>query len=129
MATWQTGVRMDVRHEGIVVGLLISQGHFGGDGKQPQVTVRMHVRHEALIRWLADRFPGSRIYGPYHHGNRHYFQWMSRGVALVDELLPILEQHITPELDGHAYDRLTAMTRDYAGAIERLRTRAAYLSA
>ena len=54
---------------------------------------------------------------------------MSRGVALVDELLPILEQHITPELDGHAYDRLTAMTGDYADAIERLRTRAAYLSA
>ncbi len=120
---------MDERDQGIVVGLLIGHGTFGGDGKQPQVTLRMHVRHEALIRWLADRCPGSRIYGPYHHGNRHYFQWMSRGTVLVDELLPILEQHITPELDAYAYERLTAMTADYAEAIERLRTRAAYLSA
>ena len=114
---------------GVFVGLLVGEGSFGGDGKQPQVTLRMHVRHEALIRWLADRCPGSRIYGPYHHGNRHYFQWMSRGAALVSELLPILEAQITPALDAHAYERLTAMTDGYADAIERLRTRAAYLSA
>ena len=41
---------------GIVVGLLIGTGSFGGDGKQPQITLRMHVRHEVLFRWLADRF-------------------------------------------------------------------------
>jgi hypothetical protein len=126
VAHWRA---VDARDEGIVVGLLVSQGSFGGDGKQPQVTLRMHVRHEPLIRWLADRFPGSRIYGPYHHGNRHYLQWMSRGAALVGELLPILEQHVTPELDAHAHERLTAMTDSYADAIERLRGRAAYLSA
>ena len=120
---------MDARDEGIVVGLLIGQGHFGGDGQQPQVTLRMHVRHEALMRRLADLFPGSRLYGPHHHGNRHYFQWMSRGDALVAELLPILEKHITPDLDGHAYERLTAMTDRYAEAIARLRSRAAYLRA
>jgi hypothetical protein len=128
--TWggATLAAMDVRDEGIVVGLLLGEGSFGGDGRQPQVTLRMHVRHEALMRWLTERLPGSRLYGPYHHGNRHYFQWMSRGEALVTELLPILEQHITPELDGHAYERLTAMTQDYADTIERLRMRAAYIN-
>jgi hypothetical protein len=120
---------MDARDEGIVVGLLLGEGHFGGDGKQPQVTLRMHVRHETLMRWLVDRLPGSRLYGPYHHGNRHYFQWMSRGEALVTELLPILERHVTPDLDHPAYERLTEMTERYAGSIERLRARAAYLSA
>jgi len=50
---------------------------------------------------------------------------MARGAALVGELLPILEQNITPYLDAHAYERLTAMTGDYADAIERLRMRAA----
>ena len=75
---------MDPHDEGIVVGLLIGEGHFGGDGRQPQVTLRMHVRHEALMRWLAARFPRSRLYGPYHHGGRHYFQWMARGEALVE---------------------------------------------
>jgi hypothetical protein len=116
---------MDARDEGIVVGLLLGEGHFGGDGRQPQVTLRMHVRHEALMRWLADRFPRSRLYGPYHHGNRHYFQWMARGEALVAELLPILERHLTPELDGHAYERMTEMTERYADVIARLRYRTA----
>ena len=35
---------------GLVLGLLIGGGHFGGDGRQPQVTLRMHVRHEPLLR-------------------------------------------------------------------------------
>src|SRR5450631_1226275 len=43
--------------QGVVVGVLIGEGSFGGDGKQPQVTLRMHVRHEALFRWLLERFP------------------------------------------------------------------------
>jgi hypothetical protein len=116
---------MDARDEGIVVGLLIGEGHFGGDGKQPQVTLRMHVRHEALMRWLADRFPRSRLYGPYHHGGRHYFQWMARGDALVADLLPILERHVTPELDSHAHERLSTMLDRYAEPIARLRARAA----
>ena len=116
---------MDARDEGIEVGLLLGEGSFGGDGRQPQVTLRMHVRHEALMRWLEVRFPRSKLYGPYHHGNRHYFQWMARGDALVLDLLPILERHVTPELDGHAYERLRAMTADYADAIAKVRARAA----
>jgi hypothetical protein len=115
---------MDARDEGIVVGLLVAEGHLGGDGRQPQVTVRMHVRHEALMRWLLERLPRSKLYGPYHHGGRHYFQWTARGEALVTELLPILERHITPELDTHAYARLTAMTERYADVITRVRARA-----
>jgi len=99
--------------EGLIVGLLIAQGHFGGDGRQPQVTVRMHVRHEALMRWLHARLPRSRLYGPYHHGDRHYFQWMVRGAALAEDLLPVLQRHIRPELDAHAHGRLTDMVERY----------------
>ena len=44
--------------EGLMTGLLISGGHFGGDGRQPQVTLRLHVRHEALLRWVDRSFPG-----------------------------------------------------------------------
>ena len=55
-----------------------------GDGKQPQVTLRMHTRHEALFNWLVERFPETRLYGPYHHGGRSYYQWMARGRVLVD---------------------------------------------
>ena len=78
--------------EGLLVGLLVGEGHFGGDGRQPQVTLRMHTDHEALFRWLVDRFPGGRLYGPYHHGGRSYFQWMARGVFLRETLVPILER-------------------------------------
>lgn len=106
---------------GVIVGLLIGEGSFGGDGKQPQVTLRMHVRHEALFRWLVDRLPGSRLYGPYHHGGRSYYQWMARGPVLVRELLPLLECELHEGLDGHAASRLAEMRERYAGFIERAR--------
>ena len=109
--------------EGLIVGLLIAQGHFGGDGRQPQVTVRMHVRHEALMRWLHARLPRSRLYGPYHHGDRSYFQWVARGPALVEDVLPVLDELIVPELDAHAAARLQEMRDRYAGYIARLEAR------
>ena len=105
--------------EGLVVGLLIGEGHFGGDGRQPQVTLRMHVRHESLLRWLHERFPRSRLYGPYHHGDRHYFQWMVRGRALSEDLMPLLDRHVQPELDEPAHARLSAMRERYPRSFAR----------
>jgi hypothetical protein len=106
---------------GLVVGLLIGEGSFGGDGRQPQITLRMHVRHEALFRRLLDLFPATRLYGPYHHGGRSYFQWMARGRALVREVLPVLEAELHPELDGYAAERFSAMCERYAAFIARER--------
>lgn len=110
--------------QGLIVGLLIGEGSFGGDGKQPQITLRMHVRHEALFKWLVERFPESRLYGPYHHGGRSYYQWMARGRMLVRDLLPVLQRQLNQGIDGHAADRLEAMLERYAGFIERERARA-----
>ncbi len=109
---------------GLVAGVLLGAGHFGGDGKQPQITLRMHTRHEALFGWLMERFPRTRLYGPYHHGDRSYFQWMARGVALVEDVLPVLEGAVTPELDGHAAARLADMREKYADYIATVRARA-----
>lgn len=108
---------------GLVVGLLIGEGSFGGDGKQPQITLRMHVRHEALFRWLVERFPATRLYGPYTHGGRSYFQWMARGRILVHDLLPLLEAELDDQLDGYAAARLRAMQERYAAFIARERER------
>jgi hypothetical protein len=102
---------------GLVVGILIGEGSFGGDGKQPQITLRMHVRHEALVRRLAELFPRSRLYGPYHHGDRHYFQWMIRGRALAEDLVPLLEAELNPGLDAHAYERYVLMRERYADVL------------
>jgi len=109
---------------GVLVGVLIGEGSFGGDGRQPQITLRMHVRHEALFRWLEALFPRARLYGPYHHGERSYFQWMARGRALVEDVLPVLEDALGPELDGYAAARLAEMTSRYADYIARVRERA-----
>lgn len=95
--------------EGLLVGLLVGEGHFGGDGRQPQVTLRMHVRHEALFRWIERTFPGGRLYGPYEHGGRRYYQWMARGRYLRDELAPMLRRRLTPQVDAYASQRLQAM--------------------
>jgi hypothetical protein len=109
--------------QGVLVGLLIAGASFGGDGKQPQVTVRMHVRHEALFAWLMARFPETRLYGPYHHGGRSYYQWMARGTALVRDVLPMLQDRLDGGLDGPAAERFEDMCRRYAGYIERERER------
>ena len=98
---------------GFLVGLLVGEGHFGGDGRQAQVTLRMHVRHEAIFRWLERTFPGGRLYGPYHHGGRDYLQWMARGPFLRDELVPILDRWLSPELDRHCFDRFQLMKVRY----------------
>ena len=106
---------------GLLIGLLVGEGSFGGDGKQPQVTLRMHVRHEAVFMWLTERFPRSRLYGPYHHGGRHYYQWMARGEALVEDLLPFLVPDEIGVFDGHAAQRIADMCNGYAGYIARHR--------
>ena len=106
-------------------GVLVGEGHFGGDGRQPHVTLRMHVRHERLFRWIEERFPGGRLYGPYHHGGRDYYQWMARGEYLRETLLPLLlarrewmDDAVRAPLRRHvrALRRRTALGRAAAGA-------------
>lgn len=118
-------VELTELERGVVCGLLLSQGSFGGDGRQPQITLRMHVRHETLLRWLMERFPRTRLYGPYHHADRSYYQWMARGRALVEDVLPVLEGVVSAELDEPAAARLQEMEAKYADFIARVRTRPA----
>ena len=98
---------------GLLVGLLIGEGHFGGDGKQAQISLRMHTDHEALFRWLVAKLPGGRLYGPYHHGGRSYFQWMARGEFLKQQLVPLLDRRLLPELDSKSAARYRAMKERY----------------
>jgi hypothetical protein len=102
---------------GVLIGLLVGEGHFGGDGRSPQITLRMHVRHEALFRWIERTFPGGRLYGPYSHDGRNYFQWMARGAYLRDELLPLIESRLPQDLDGHTTSRLEQMHDRYASRL------------
>jgi len=105
--------------KGLLTGLLVGEGHFGGDGRQPHVTLRMHVRHEAIFHWLERTFPGGKLYGPYNHGGRAYFQWMARGSYLRERLLPVLTESLSADIDAPSYDRFRAMIQRYAGRLGR----------
>lgn len=101
----------DFEH-GVIVGLLIGEGSFSGDGKQPSCAISMHVRHEELLKWVRDRVPGSHLYGPYSHDGRHYFRWMCRGDSLVS-LLAEVEDEIRA-LCPHVASRIDLIRGRYA---------------
>lgn len=97
---------------GFLLGILVGEGYFGGDGKQPHVAVKMHVRHEKLFQWLQRAVPGARLYGPYHHGGRHYYQWMVRGKTLHDELWPLVMEYYS-RFDDYVKSRIVTMGKRY----------------
>ena len=103
---------MDPFGEGFLLGILVGEGHFGGDGRQPQITLRMHTRHQQLFLWLKATFPESRLYGPYHHGGRDYYQWMARGRVLREQLWPLLHARL-PFLDDYVRERILEMAERY----------------
>ena len=98
---------------GFLVGVLVGEGHFGGDGRQPHITLRMHTDHNALFGWLMERFPESKLYGPYFHSARSYYQWMARGPFLRQVLIPLLDRHFQPDHSERAYERYLAMKTRY----------------
>lgn len=103
---------VDAFGRGFLLGILVGEGHFGGDGRQAQVTVRMHIRHRYLFLWLMGAVPGSKLYGPYHHGGRAYYQWMIRGAALREHLWPLLEERFD-FFDEHIRHRIARMALAY----------------
>jgi hypothetical protein len=103
----------DAFAHGVLLGVLIGEGHFGGDRLQPQVTLKMHVRHKPLLDWLLDRCPGARLYGPYEYDQRRFYQLMIRGNALRYRLVPMLDALPWPEIDPHTHARYLAMKQRY----------------
>jgi hypothetical protein len=106
------------RDIGFIIGILAGEGHFGGDGRQPQITLRMHVRHVGLFRWLQARLPGGRLYGPYNHSNREYYQWMARGAFLRETMVPLIWNN-SDLLDGHVEGRFLDMCDRYRISIDK----------
>lgn len=99
--------------QGLLLGVLIGEAHFGGDRLQAQVTLKMHVRRKPLLDWLLDRCPGARLYGPYEYERRQFYQLMIRGNALRYRLIPLLDTLPWPEIDPHTHERYLAMKRRY----------------
>ncbi len=108
-----TARRLPDFERGLLLGVLISGAHFGGDGRQPQITLKLHVRHEPLLRHLLSAIHNARLYGPYFHGGRRYFQLMIRGDALRRDLIPLLDALPWERIDRYSYDRYRAMKERY----------------
>jgi hypothetical protein len=77
----------------------------------------MHARHASLFRWILTNFPGGKLYGPYQHSGRHYFQWMARGVFLRETLWPLLERRLHPGMDAKTFEAVQQMRARYANAL------------
>src|SRR4029079_13345954 len=92
--------------------LLRARESSAGRARRAQTTLRMHARHEKLLRWLQAQFPEGRLYGPYHHGGRDYFQWMARGDFLRDRLVPLVAAH-RDLLDDYVAGRFRQMCERY----------------
>jgi hypothetical protein len=105
-------LNLDKFARGFVLGLLVGEGYFGGTGRYPQVTLRMHVRHARLLEWMATAFPGSKTYGPYHHQGRHYMQWVARASVLHNLVVPLVGRNID-YIDDHVARRFQQMCDDY----------------
>jgi hypothetical protein len=100
------------RELGFLIGLIVGEAHIGGDNQNPQMTIRMHVRHEGTIEILRRILPGGRLYGPYTHDGRTYLQWMARGTYLRTVVVPLLYAN-ADLLDDHIRGRLNAMCARY----------------
>lgn len=98
---------------GFLVGILVGEGHFGGDARQPQITLRMHTDHAAIFAWLTQHVPGGRLYGPYEHSGRRYYQWMARGAYLREQLVPLLDRWFGPQHSERAHGRYLRMKSRY----------------
>lgn len=105
-------MQLNAFEEGFLVGILAGEGHFGGDGRQPHITLRMHTRHLRIFDWLQLAVPEGRLYGPYFHGGRQYYQWMIRGRALRETLAPLFSRHLE-FLDDHIQERFLNMCSRY----------------
>jgi hypothetical protein len=77
----------------------------------------MHVRHEQTFEWLRRTYPGSALYGPYHHGGRSYYQWSARGRYLREYIVPLVERH-RALLDAYTVARFDTMCERYSVARE-----------
>lgn len=83
---------MDQFDLGYALGLIVGQGSFTGDRRQPSLEVKLHRRDLEVLEHLARVF-GGRIFGPYVHGGRSLYAYMLRGRELKDAL-PLIHRHL-----------------------------------
>lgn len=88
---------------GYIMGLVVGEGSFSADRKQPFLQVRFHARDPFPLRQLAEQL-GGRVYGPYRHQTRHYFTWLLRGPELK-AAIPLFRDHLPESWKREQFER------------------------
>jgi hypothetical protein len=70
---------------GYIIGLIVAEGSFTGDKKQPSLQLRTQHTDPEPIRHVW-QILGGNLFGPYTHGNRTYSFVILRGDDLKDSL-------------------------------------------
>ena len=98
--------------KGFILGFFCGQGSFGGDGRTPNLTLRMNPKHAQLVEKLTEILEGSQVYGPYTTAGRKYLQWMLRGDDLAKHVQANTFEGLK-EWDESAYQRYRDMVDVY----------------
>jgi hypothetical protein len=88
---------------GYVMGLVVGEGTFTGDRRQPVLQVKMNARDPFPLRRLSDLL-GGRVYGPYNHDGRNYFLFMLRGTPLR-EAVPLFRRYLPESWKREQFER------------------------
>jgi hypothetical protein len=96
---------------GYIMGLVVGEGSFTADRRQPYLQVKLHVRDPFPLRHLADRL-GGRVYGPYRHQTRHYYTWLLRGPALR-AAIPIFRAYLPESWKREQFEAWLAQHREF----------------
>jgi hypothetical protein len=88
---------------GYIMGLVVGEGSFTADRRQPYLQVKLHARDPFPLRHIADQL-GGRVYGPYRHQTRHYYTWLLRGPALK-AAIPIFQVYLPESWRREQFER------------------------
>jgi hypothetical protein len=94
---------MDPFKLGYAMGLIVGEGSFTADRKQPALSLKMHERDPLPFQLLRHVLRG-RVYGPNHHQERQYFLYLLRGRDL-EAALPLFDRYLPSSHRREQYDR------------------------
>jgi hypothetical protein len=101
---------------GYAMGLIVGEGSFTGDRRQPSLEVKLHRRDLEPLEHL-QRTLGGRIFGPYARDGRNSYAYMLRGRALR-QALPILQEFLPQSWKRVQFDEWLRKYADYFRAPE-----------
>jgi hypothetical protein len=101
---------------GYAMGLIVGEGSFTGDRRQPSLEVKLHRRDLEPLEHL-QRMLGGRIFGPYARGARNLYAYMLRGRELR-EALPVLQEFLPQSWKRVQFDEWQRKYADYFRSTE-----------